>query len=75
VDQGDADWLEGEISREIEEAAPVGFHLDRDGEMVRRAFQLRDDGLWHSSPSTSRFTEIVRALRTLHLLPAYVFST
>jgi hypothetical protein len=71
VNQGDAEWLEAEISREVDEAAAIGLSLDRDGEMVRRAFQLGDDGRWHSSPTIDRFDEIVRALGSLRLLPAY----
>jgi pimeloyl-ACP methyl ester carboxylesterase len=71
VNEGDAEWLESEISREVEEAAAIGLRLDRDGEMVRRAFQLGDDGRWHSSPTIDRFDEIVRALESLRLLPAY----
>ena len=75
VNQGDAEWLEAEIRREVSEAAAVGLHLDPDGEMVRRSFQLRDDGLWHSSPTLSRFVEIVRALEARPLIPAYAASS
>lgn len=75
VNQGDADWLEAEISREVEEAAEIGLHFDRDGEMVRRAFQLGGEGRWHSSPTIDRFGEIVQALESLHLVPAYAAST
>ena len=75
VNEGDAEWLEGEISREVEEAAAIGLHLDRDGEMVRRAFQLGDDGRWHSSPTIDRFVEIDHALDALRLMPAYTAST
>lgn len=70
VAEGDDAWLEGEITREVEEAAAVGLHLDRDGEMVRRAFQRRADGRWHSSPSIDRFIDVVRSLDSLQLLPA-----
>ena len=75
VHEGDAAWLETEISREVEEAASIGLRLDRDGEMVRRAFQLGDDGRWHSSPTIERFDETVRALEALHLVPAYAASS
>lgn len=75
VDQGDATWLEAEIRREVSEAAAVGLHLDPEGEMVRRAFQLRDDGLWHSSPTFHRFVEIVRGLEGRRLVPAYAASS
>jgi pimeloyl-ACP methyl ester carboxylesterase len=75
VNEGDAEWLEAEISREVEEAAAIGLHLDRDGEMVRRAFQLGDDGRWHSSPTIDRFVEIVRALEALRLMPAYTATS
>jgi pimeloyl-ACP methyl ester carboxylesterase len=75
VNEGDAAWLEAEISREVEEAASIGLHLDRDGEMVRRAFQLGDDGRWHSSPTVDRFVETVRALEALRLMPAYIASS
>lgn len=75
VNQGDAEWLEAEISREVEEADSIGLHLDRDGEMVRRAFQLGSDGRWHSSPTIDRFVEIVHALETLRLMPAYAASS
>jgi len=71
VNEGDAEWLEAQISREVEEAAAIGLHLDRDGEMVRRAFQQGDDGRWHSAPTIDRFGEIVRALEALRLMPAY----
>ena len=72
---GDAVWLEEQICREVEEAAEIGLHLDPDGEMVRRAFQLRDDGLWHSSPTTERFVEVLRALEARRLLPTYAASS
>ena len=75
VNEGDAAWLEAEISREVEEAAAIGLHLDRDGEMVRRAFQPGDDGRWHSSPTLDRFVEIVRALEALRLMPDYIAGT
>jgi hypothetical protein len=75
VNEGDAQWLEGEISREVEEAASIGLRLDRDGEMVRRAFQLGDDGRWHSSPTIDRFIEIDHALGALRLMPAYAASS
>ncbi|HEU4910834.1 MAG TPA: alpha/beta hydrolase, partial [Actinomycetes bacterium] len=75
VNEGDAEWLEAEISREVEEAASIGLRLDRDGEMVRRAFQLGDDGRWHSSPTIERFVEIGHYLETLRLMPAYTAST
>ena len=74
VDEGDDEWLEAEISREVEEAAAIGLHLDRDGEMVRRAFQRGDGGRWHSSPSVDRFLEIADALARLRLLPVYAAS-
>jgi len=75
VNQGDAAWLEAEISREVAEAAAIGLHLDRDGEMVRRAFQLGDDGRWRSSPSIDRFREIVRTIEALRLLPIYAATS
>jgi pimeloyl-ACP methyl ester carboxylesterase len=75
VNQGDAQWLEAEISREVEEAASIGLRLDRDDEMVRRAFQLGDDGRWHSSPTIDRFVEIVHVLDALDLMPAYTASS
>jgi pimeloyl-ACP methyl ester carboxylesterase len=75
VNEGDAAWLEAEISREVAEAAAIGLPLDRDGEMVRRAFQLADDGRWHSSPSIGRFLEIVRTFEALRLLPAYAATS
>lgn len=75
VNEGDDAWLEAEISREVEEAAAIGLHFDRDGEMVRRAFQLGDDGLWHSSPTFDRFVETVRALEALPLMSAYSASS
>jgi pimeloyl-ACP methyl ester carboxylesterase len=75
VDQGDAEWLAVQVRREVEEAAAIGLHLDTHGEMVRRAFQLGDDGLWHSSPTLGRFVEIERALDVLDLVPAYAAST
>lgn len=75
VNEGDAAWLEAEVDREVEEAAAIGLHLDRDGEMVRRAFQLGDDGRWHSSPTIDRFVEIGRFIDTLRLMPAYTASS
>ena len=75
VNEGDAEWLEAEISREVEEAASIGLRLDRDGEMVRRAFQLGDDGRWHSSPTIDRFVEISHFLGALRLMPAYTASS
>jgi pimeloyl-ACP methyl ester carboxylesterase len=75
VNEGDAEWLEAEITREVEEAASIGLHLDRDGEMVRRAFQLGDDGRWHSSPTIDRFDEIVRALEGLRLMADYAATS
>ena len=75
VNEGDDTWLEAEISREVEEAAAIGLHLDRDGEMVRRAFQRGDDGLWHSSPTLDRFVETVHALESLPLMAAYAASS
>ena len=75
VNQGDVEWLEAEIRREVSEAAAVGLRLDPDGEMVRRAFQLGDDGLWHRSPTINRFVEIVRALEARPLIPAYAASS
>jgi pimeloyl-ACP methyl ester carboxylesterase len=75
VNEGDADWLEAEISREVAEAASIGLLLDRDGEMVRRAFQLGEDGRWHSSPTIDRFVEIVHVLDALDLMPAYTASS
>ena len=75
VNEGDAEWLEAEINREVEEAASIGLRLDPDGEMVRRAFQLGDDGRWHSSPTIDRFVEIGRVLDTLRLMPAYTASS
>jgi pimeloyl-ACP methyl ester carboxylesterase len=75
VNEGDAEWLEAEISREVDEAAAIGLHLDPDGEMVRRAFQLGDDGRWHSSPTIDRFVEIDHFLGTLRLMPAYTASS
>jgi pimeloyl-ACP methyl ester carboxylesterase len=75
VNEGDAEWLEAEISREVEEAASIGLRLDRDGEMVRRAFQLGDDGRWHSSPTIDRFVEIGHFLGALRLMPAYTASS
>ena len=75
VNDGDAEWLETEVSREVEEAAAIGLRLDRDGEMVRRAFQLGDDGRWHSSPTIDRFVEIGHFLDALRLIPAYTASS
>jgi pimeloyl-ACP methyl ester carboxylesterase len=75
VSQGDDVWLDAEISREVEEAAAIGLHVDRGGEMVRRAFQRGDDGLWHSSPTLDRFVETVRALEALPLMAAYIASS
>jgi hypothetical protein len=75
VNEGDDEWLEAEISREVAEAAAIGLRLDRDGEMVRRAFQRGDDGRWHSSPTIDRFVEIAHALEALRLLPAYAASS
>lgn len=75
VNEGDAEWLEAEVSREVEEAASIGLRLDRDGEMVRRAFQLGDDGRWHSSPTIDRFVEIGHVLDELDLMPAYTASS
>jgi pimeloyl-ACP methyl ester carboxylesterase len=75
VNEGDAEWLEAEVSREVEEAASIGLRLDRDGEMVRRAFQLGDHGRWHSSPTIDRFVEIGHFLETLRLIPAYTASS
>lgn len=75
VNEGDAEWLEAEVSREVEEAASIGLRLDRDGEMVRRAFQLGDDGRWHRSPTIDRFVEIIHALEALRLMPAYTASS
>jgi pimeloyl-ACP methyl ester carboxylesterase len=75
VNEGDAKWLEAEVSREVEEAASIGLRLDRDGEMVRRAFQLGDDGRWHSSPTIDRFVEISHFLGALRLMPVYTASS
>jgi pimeloyl-ACP methyl ester carboxylesterase len=72
LNQGDDAWLDAQIAREVAEAAAIGLHLDPDGEMVRRAFQLGgDDGLWRSAPTLDRFVETVRALEALPLLDAY----
>ena len=75
VNEGDAEWLEAEVNREVEEAASIGLRLDRDGEMVRRAFQPGDDGRWHRSPTLSRFLEIAHVLDALDLMPAYTASS
>ena len=75
VDAGDADWLEHEVSRDVDEVTSYGLRVDRDDEIIRRAFQLGDDGLWHRSPTVSRFVEIARALRTLPLLSVYEASS
>jgi pimeloyl-ACP methyl ester carboxylesterase len=75
VNEGDAEWLEAEVSREVEEAASIGLRLDRDDEMVRRAFQLGDDGRWHSSPTLDRFVEIGHFIGALRLMPAYTASS
>jgi pimeloyl-ACP methyl ester carboxylesterase len=75
VNEGDAEWLEAEVSREVEEAASIGLRLDRDDEMVRRAFQLGGDGRWHSSPTIDRFVEIGHALEALDLMPAYTATS
>ncbi len=75
VNEGDAEWLEAEVSREVEEAASIGLRLDPDGEMVRRAFQLGDDGRWHSSPTIDRFEEVGHVLEALDLMPAYTASS
>ena len=75
VNEGDAEWLEAEVSREVEEAASIGLRLDRDGEMVRRAFQLGDDGRWHSSPTIDRFVEIGHFIEALRLIPTYTASS
>ena len=74
VNEGDAEWLEAEVSREVEEAASIGLRLDRDGEMVRRAFQQGDDGRWHRSPTIGRFVEIGHVLGALDLMSAYTAS-
>jgi pimeloyl-ACP methyl ester carboxylesterase len=75
VDAGDADWLEREVSRDVDEVTSFGLRVGRDDEIIRRAFQLGDDGLWHRSPTFSRFVEIARALRTLRLLSVYAASS
>jgi len=75
VNEGDAEWLEAEISREVKEAAAIGLRLDRDGEMVRRAFQLGGDGRWHSSPTIDRFVEIGYVIEALRLMSAYTASS
>jgi len=75
VSEGDAEWLEAEVSREVEEAASIGLRLDRDGELVRRAFQPGEDGRWHSSPTIDRFVEIGHFIESLQLMPAYTASS
>lgn len=75
VNEGDAEWLEAEISREVDEAASIGLRLDHDDEIIRRAFQLGDDGRWHRSPTIDRFVEIGHALDALRLMPAYTASS
>jgi pimeloyl-ACP methyl ester carboxylesterase len=75
VNEGDAEWLETEISREVAEAASIGLRLDHDDEIIRRAFQLGDDGRWRRSPTIDRFVEIAHALDALRLMPAYTASS
>jgi pimeloyl-ACP methyl ester carboxylesterase len=75
VNEGDAQWLEAEVSRDVEEAASIGLRLDRDDEIIRRAFQLGDDGHWHRSPTIERFVEIAHVIDALRLLPVYTASS
>ncbi len=75
VNAGDAEWLEAEITRDVDEAASLGLHIDRDDEIIRRVFQMGEDGRWRRSPTIPRFVEIDDALRTLRLLPVYTVSS
>jgi pimeloyl-ACP methyl ester carboxylesterase len=72
---GDDVWLEAAITRDVDEAASIGLPLDRDDEILRRAYQLGDDGRWHRSPTIARFVEIDQALQALRLMPAYTASS
>jgi pimeloyl-ACP methyl ester carboxylesterase len=75
VSDGDAEWLEDEITRDTDEVASLGLPLDRDDEIIRRVFQLGGDARWHRSPTNERYVEIGDALGTLRLLPVYAAST
>jgi pimeloyl-ACP methyl ester carboxylesterase len=75
VNDGDDEWLETAITRDVDEAASIGLRLDRDDEILRRGYQLGDDGRWHRSPTIARFVEIDQALKTLPLMPAYTASS
>lgn len=72
---GDAEWHEAEINRDVDEVAALGLRIDRDDEIIRRAYQLRDDGSWIRSPTIPRFAEIASATRTLLLLPLQAGSS
>ena len=74
VTSGDDDWLEAEIGRDLDETAPMRLDLDRDDEILRRAYQRGGDGLWHRSPSSQRFIEIVQALDDVPLPSFYTAS-
>jgi pimeloyl-ACP methyl ester carboxylesterase len=75
VNAGDDEWLETAITRDVDEAASIGLPLDPDDEILRRGYQLGDDGRWHRSPTIARFVEIDQALKTLPLMPAYTASS
>jgi hypothetical protein len=59
----------------LTEAASIGLRLDRDDEIIRRAFQLGDDGRWHRSPTIDRFVEIAHVIDALRLMPVYTASS
>ena len=75
VNAGGEEWLEAAITGDVEEAASIGLRLDRDDEILRRGYQLGDDGRWHRSPTIARFVEIDQTLKSLRLMPAYTASS
>jgi pimeloyl-ACP methyl ester carboxylesterase len=74
VSSGDDEWLEREIGRDLDETSAMGLGLDGDDEILRRAYQRGDDGLWRRSPSAQQFVGINKALDGLRLLPFYTAS-
>ena len=74
TNDGDDEWLEAEIARDVEEYVAIGLRVDPGDEILRRGYQQGDDGRWHRLPTMARFVEIDQTLKTLTLLPTYTTS-
>jgi len=72
---GDDEWLERQIDRDLDEVAALRLRLDRDDEILRRAYQPGGTGRWHRSPTLQRLIEINEALDGWQLLPVYAASS